>query len=159
MSVDAVPRRVQATEHGASGNAGRKRRSRPARLFLHACLLIISAAWLVPLLWAVYTSLRPYAETARKGYVSWPDTLTLNNYRNALDQGDLGRFFVNTIVIVIPALIVTLALASTAAFVLSKFSFRFNLFFLLVFTAGNLLPPQVIITPLAFLYRDISLPQ
>jgi len=159
MSVDELNQPAEAAERAASWSAERKRRPRPARLFLHACLVVIAAAWLVPLLWAVYTSLRPYAETARKGYVSWPDTLTFNNYRNALGQGELGRFFLNTIVIVIPALIVTLALASTAAFVLSKFTFRLNLFFLLVFTAGNLLPPQVIITPLAFLYRAIALPQ
>jgi multiple sugar transport system permease protein len=48
--------------------------------------------------------------------------------------------------------IVTLLLASWVAFAVSRFSWRFNLLVLLIFTAGNLLPPQVIIVPLFKLY-------
>jgi multiple sugar transport system permease protein len=106
----------------------------------------------------VYTSLRPYAETARKGYVSWPDGLTLQNYSDAFTQGELPRFFFNTLIIVVPALLVTLLLSSMAAFVLSRFAFRFNLLILLILTAGNLLPPQVIITPLFQIFRLVALP-
>lgn len=136
----------------------RRRGVTPARVLLHVVLATTALAWLLPLLWAVYTSLRPYEETARKGYVSWPDGLTLQNYSDAFTQGDLPRFFFNTIVIVLPALIVTLFLSSMAAFVLSRFNFRFNLLMLLVFTAGNLLPPQVIITPLFQMFRLLALP-
>ena len=52
----------------------------------------------------------------------------------------------------IPAVIVTLIVASMVAFSVSRFSWRFNLVMLLIFTAGNLLPPQVIIVPLFKLY-------
>ena len=45
-----------------------------------------------------------------------------------------------------------------AAFVLARFSFRFNLIMLLLFTAGNLLPPQVIITPLYRMFLEMPLP-
>ena len=41
-----------------------------------------------------------------------------------------------------------LLLASMMAFAVSRYSWRFNLVFLMLFTAANLLPPQVIITPL-----------
>ncbi len=136
----------------------RRRGPRPARVVLHVALTLVAAAFLLPVAWAVFTSLRPYEETARKGYVSVPDTLTLDNYRTALQDGQLLPFFLNTVVIVVPALVVTLALASMAAFVLSRFSFRLNLPLLLLFTAGNLLPPQVIITPLVSIFRDVPLP-
>ncbi|CAM5638870.1 Carbohydrate ABC transporter permease OS=Streptomyces alboniger OX=132473 GN=CP975_31465 PE=3 SV=1 [Streptomyces alboniger] len=52
----------------------------------------------------------------------------------------------------------TLFLSSCVAFYVSRFDFRVNLFLLLVFTAGNLLPQQVIITPLYRLYLLIDLP-
>jgi multiple sugar transport system permease protein len=45
-----------------------------------------------------------------------------------------------------------------AAFVLSRFSWRFNLLFLMLFTAGNLLPQQVIITPLFRMFLLLPLP-
>lgn len=44
-------------------------------------------------------------------------------------------------------MLLTLFLSSCVAFYVSRFDFRVNLFLLLVFTAGNLLPQQVIITP------------
>ena len=55
-------------------------------------------------------------------------------------------------------MIVVLLLASAIAFAVSRFSFRFNLFLLMLFTAGNLLPAQVIITPLYRMYLVLPLP-
>jgi len=136
----------------------KKRRMRPGRVGLHAFLIAISALWLFPLLWCVYTSLRPYGDTAKNGYVSIATSLTFQNYFNAWDQGKIPMFFLNTIIILVPALIVVLLLASAIAFAVSRFSFRFNLFLLMLFTAGNLLPAQVIITPLYRMYLALPLP-
>ncbi|WP_405993120.1 carbohydrate ABC transporter permease [Streptomyces sp. NBC_00986] len=131
---------------------------RPARVLLHTFLVVTSLAWLAPLLWAVYAALRPYSETSNKGYVSWPDTLNLDNFKNAFEQSDMIHYFVNTLIIAVPAVLLTLLLASMVAFYVSRFDFRLNIFLLLVFTAGNLLPQQVIITPLYRMYLLIDLP-
>ncbi|WP_406126159.1 carbohydrate ABC transporter permease [Streptomyces sp. NBC_00989] len=139
---------------------GAKQRTplRPARVLLHTFLVVTSLAWLAPLLWAVYAALRPYSETSNKGYVSWPDTLNLDNFKNAFEQSDMTHYFVNTLIIAVPAVLVTLLLSSMVAFYVSRFDFRLNIFLLLVFTAGNLLPQQVIITPLYRMYLLIDLP-
>jgi len=133
-------------------------RRRRRRTILSALLLVISVAWLFPVLWAAYTSLRPFSETARLGYVSISQTLTIENYVNAWNQGELGMRFVNTLIVVVPALLLVLLLASAIAFGLSHFTFRLNVVLLLLFTAGNLLPPQVIIIPLFRLYLTLPLP-
>ncbi|MBK3580130.1 carbohydrate ABC transporter permease [Streptomyces sp. MBT65] len=131
---------------------------RPARVLLHTFLVVTSLAWLAPLLWAVYAALRPYSETSNKGYVSWPDKLNFDNFKNAFQQSDMIHYFVNTLIIAVPAVLLTLLLASMVAFYVSRFDFRLNIFLLLVFTAGNLLPQQVIITPLYRMYLLINLP-
>lgn len=160
MSTSTTSERVNGSATPPGSPAKRRhRRPAPARVALHVVLLSAALAWLVPFAWAVFTSLRPFDETARKGYVSWPDGLTLQNYSDAFVQGDLARYFLNTVVIILPALVLTLFLASMAAFVLSRFSFKGNLLMLLVFTAGNLLPNQVIITPLFQVFRLIPMPQ
>ncbi|MFG3009187.1 carbohydrate ABC transporter permease [Streptomyces cinerochromogenes] len=137
-----------------------KRRApiRPARVLLHVFLAGTALAWLAPLLWAVFSALRPYSETSAKGYVSWPDKLSLDNFTNAFRQSDMLHYFGNTLVIAIPAVLLTLFLSSCVAFYVSRFDFRLNLALLLVFTAGNLLPQQVIITPLYRLYLLTDLP-
>jgi multiple sugar transport system permease protein len=139
---------------------GAKQRTplRPARVLLHVFLVVTSLVWLAPLLWAVFAALRPYAETSDKGYVSWPDKLNFDNFTNAFEQSDMMHYFANTLIIAVPAVLLTLLLSSMVAFYVSRFDFRVNLFLLLVFTAGNLLPQQVIITPLYRLYLLVDLP-
>lgn len=136
----------------------RKKRISLGRIALHAFLITTAAVWLFPILWAVYTSFRPYSETAAIGYVSLPQSLTFDNYIHAWNQGQIPMFFMNTIVILVPAVILVLLMSSAIAFAVSRFSFKFNLFLLMLFTAGNLLPAQVIITPLYRMYLALPLP-
>ena len=131
---------------------------RPARILLHTFLVVTALAWLAPLVWAIFAALRPYSETSNKGYVSWPDKLTFDNFTNAFEQSDMLHYFGNTLIIAVPAVLITLLLSSMVAFYVSRFDFRLNIFLLLVFTAGNLLPQQVIITPLYRMYLLIDLP-
>ncbi|MDQ0994227.1 carbohydrate ABC transporter permease [Streptomyces sp. V3I7] len=137
-----------------------KRRTplRPARILLHLFLAGTALAWLAPLLWAVFAALRPYGETSAKGYVSWPDRLSLTNFTQAFTQSDMPHYFGNTLLIAVPAVLLTLFFSSCVAFYVSRFDFRLNLALLLVFTAGNLLPQQVVITPLYRLYLLVDLP-
>jgi multiple sugar transport system permease protein len=114
--------------------------------------------WLAPVAWAVFTSFRPYSDTQEHGYVSIPHTLSLANYRNAWSQGQIPLHFWNSMIVTIPAIVLILLLASSVAFVVSRFSFWFNVPLLIFFMAANLLPQQVIITPLYELYLRIHLP-
>ena len=132
---------------------------RPARVVLHMFLIAMVALWLFPLFWALYSSLRPISDTIRNGYLSWPSGgLSLINYQTVFQQADLPYYYVNTLVVVVPAVILTLVLASIIAFACTQFSWRFNLIVLMIFTAGNLLPPQVIIVPLYWLYLNTPVP-
>ena len=57
-----------------------------------------------------------------------------------------------------PAVLLTLFLSSCMGFVLSRFSFRFNLTLLGFFLAANLLPQQALLIPLFRMFREIPLP-
>ncbi|MCD9880101.1 carbohydrate ABC transporter permease, partial [Streptomyces sp. NR30] len=107
---------------------------RPARILLHTFLTVTALAWLAPLLWAVFAALRPYSETSNRGYVSWPHKLSLDNFTNAFQQSDMLHYFGNTLIIAVPAVLITLLLSSMVAFYVSRFDFRLNVFLLLVFT-------------------------
>ena len=129
------------------------------RAALHGFLIVITLVWLIPLAWAVYTALRPFEETAVNGYVSLPQTLNFDNFIQAWNQADLFRFFMNTLVIVVPAVLIVLFLGSMMAFSVTRYSWKFNLSLLMLFTALNLLPPQVVITPLFQMFIRIPLPE
>jgi multiple sugar transport system permease protein len=138
------------------------RRAKPkvtkGRIGAHIFLFVAAFLWMVPILWALYTSLRPYNETSKYGYLSWPRHLTFSNFKNAWTQADMLHFFWNSVLITVPAVIITLFFASMVAFVLTRFRFWFTIPLLIIFTAGNLLPPQVLITPLYRIYLAVHVP-
>jgi multiple sugar transport system permease protein len=122
-----------------------------------AVMIVLSLAWLFPLVWAVLNSFRSYEYTQDNGYLSlggW----TFDNYRQAWEQGNFAQYFVNSLYITVPAVLLTLFLSSLVGFVLARFSFRFNLTLLGFFLAANLLPPQALLIPVFRMFRDIPLP-
>ncbi|HTZ43070.1 MAG TPA: hypothetical protein VMB79_04350, partial [Jatrophihabitans sp.] len=52
-------------------------RTRRPRYGTHLFLVAMSVLWLAPLLWTLYTSLRPKSDTDRHGYFSLAHGLTL----------------------------------------------------------------------------------
>ena len=138
--------------------ARRKPRISLSRVLLYTFLVATALLWLVPIGGAIFASLRPFTDTVQDGFFAWPDSLTLDNYRNAWEQGDILRKYWNTALILVPALILTLFFASMVAFVTSRYSWRFNILLLSIFTAGNLLPQQIIIQPLFQFYNRVELP-
>jgi multiple sugar transport system permease protein len=126
----------------------------------HVFLVIVAAAWLFPLVMTIYTAFRPYADTAgnERGYVSIGGAYNLDNFFNAAEGMDLWLHLFQTMLVVVPALFLILWFASMIAVAVSRYSFRFNIALLMIFTAGNLLPQQVVITPLYRMYLALPLP-
>ena len=98
---------------------------------------IFAVAWLFPIAWTIWSSLRPYNDVIANGVFSVPKTLNLDNYINAIRLMKLPMYLTNSMLITIPAVILTLGFGSLIAFVVSRYSFKFNVALLLFFTAGN----------------------
>jgi multiple sugar transport system permease protein len=127
------------------------------RVVLYAFLTVMALTWLFPVLWALFNSFRNYDYTSTHGYVSFGG-FTFDNYANAWRQGDFTQHFLNSVIITVPAVLITLLLASCVAFVVARFSFWFNLPLLVMFTAANLLPQQALLVPLYRLYNSVQVP-
>lgn len=135
-----------------------RRGRRPGRFGVHIFLTAVTLGFLAPLFLAVYASLRPYEETAEHGYFSFPKSLSFDYYRQAYSDSGMGKYFTNTLLIAVPAVLITLFLAAFVAFAVSRLRLRGGMVLLMLFTAGNLLPPQVLVTPLYVLFLKIPLP-
>ncbi|MGW9434434.1 carbohydrate ABC transporter permease, partial [Streptomyces decoyicus] len=131
---------------------------RRGRFGVHLFLFAVSFAFLAPLLLAVYASLRPYEETAEYGYFSLPRHLSFDYYQQAFADSGMSKYFLNSLLIAVPGVLLTLFLASFVAFAVSRIRIRGGILLLMLFTAGNLLPQQVIVTPLYVLFNKIPLP-
>ncbi|MEL4357952.1 MULTISPECIES: carbohydrate ABC transporter permease [unclassified Luteococcus] len=128
------------------------------RVALHAFLIATSLVFLFPLLWALFNSFRDYGYTMDHGYMSFGG-FTLDNYTNAWERGGFSNSFLNSAIITISAVLLTLAFSSCMAFVLARFSFKFNLSLLSLFVAANLLPPQSLLIPIYRMFRALEVPE
>jgi len=131
---------------------------RGKRALMHGFLIVMSLIWLFPVIYAVMGSLRSYEYTQENGYLSFGGW-TLDNYTTAWERAGFTGKFVNTLYITVPGVLLTLFLSACMAFVLARFSFRFNLTLLGIFLAANLLPQQALLIPLYRMFRDIPLPE
>lgn len=127
------------------------------RVATHVFLAVVTVIWLIPLVYAVLASLRDYQYTAQHGYLSFGG-FTIDNYLTAWREGDFSRKFLNSAIITIPAVVLTLFLASLVAFVLARFNWKFNIVMLAAFTAGNLLPPQALLIPVFKMFQSFEVP-
>jgi multiple sugar transport system permease protein len=113
---------------------------------------IFAFVWIFPILWTVWTSLRPYNDIISYGIFSWPRRLTFDNYINAIKEMKIGVYLLNSLIVTVPSVILTLFFGSLVAFVVTRYRYRFNLGLLLLFTAGNMLPIVLTYIPVFWMF-------
>ncbi|EWM10993.1 carbohydrate ABC transporter permease [Kutzneria sp. 744] len=109
----------------------------------------ISVLWLLPIALVLVTSVRSFDDVAANGVGSLPHSFTLGNFGQAWVDGGEFQAMVNSLIVTIPAVIITLALGAISAFALSRYDLPFRRTVLLVMLAGNLLPPQILLVPVS----------
>jgi len=119
----------------------------PWRVFIYLFLIISAFIWLVPILTGVITSLRTFDEILTNGFISWPKTITLENFKTAWDRGGLSRYLPNSFIITLPSLTLTMFFSSLSAYALARFKFPANRVIFFTFVGGMLLPFQVLLLP------------
>jgi alpha-glucoside transport system permease protein len=153
VSETATPRRRRKSRAGDAARAV----SSP---WASATAIIIAVLWTIPTFGLLVTSFRDQRSINTTGWwtaFSDPGSFTLENYRQALAPGtttSLSQYFINTIVITIPAVILPLFLASLAAYAFAWMPFPGrDALFVAVF-ALQIVPLQVALIPLLDIYTN-----
>jgi N-acetylglucosamine transport system permease protein len=119
---------------------------------LVACAVVV----ILPFLWTVMSSFKTSRQVLQSPF-SLPDTLHLENYANAWTQAGIGTFFVNTLIVVGGALVLTMVLGSMCAYFLARFRFIGNRVIYLLMVAGLTFPIFLAIVPLFFILKGLGL--
>ena len=93
--MSAIDSEVRDKPRRAARPAGKPRRQGIVR---HLVLVLTSLVWISPLAYALYTALRPYADTAANGYVSVAHRLSFTNFQHAWMDADLPKYYLNTLI-------------------------------------------------------------
>ncbi|OUM40291.1 hypothetical protein B8W73_16360 [Arthrobacter agilis] len=161
-SNPAVP--VPVDPDGLTRPARRRRRRRPLRRHLPTALWVIgivalTALVLYPLLWMVSASLKPNSEFgSNQGF--FPENPTFDNFVKVM-QGIAGiptwKFFLNSLLLGIGAVIGTVISSSMAAYAFSRINFRGSKLLFAAMIGTLLLPFHVLIIPQYMIFRNLGL--
>lgn len=121
-------------------------------------LLLIFWAILVifPFAWMIVTSLKTDPEILSSPW-TFPAALQWDNFTRAWTEARIGRFFVNTLVVLVGSLTGTLLVSAMAAYVLARFVFPGRNVIFYGFIAGLMFPVFLALVPLYFLVANLNL--
>jgi glucose/mannose transport system permease protein len=148
---------------GPRGTMPRKRFSR-RNVFLYGTLIIVAAYYALPLYVMIVTSLKGMPEIRLGNVFSPPLEITFEPWVKAWSQActglscdGLSRGFMNSVMITVPSVIVSIIIASVNGYALANWRFKgANVFFtLLIF--GAFIPYQVMLYPMVIMLREIGL--
>ncbi|GGZ24105.1 carbohydrate ABC transporter permease [Streptomyces nitrosporeus] len=129
-------------------SASRRRTWTPGRIVLLAVALVLTALWLLPLAWALATSLKPEAETATTPLEWIGSRVTFEAYSKVWESGDVTRWLMNSAYISVMTTVLTVLTCAMAAYGFTRTDFRGRRLLYALVLAGIMVPPQVLIAPL-----------
>lgn len=122
-------------------------RVRPSDVVRTVNLMALALLVLIPLLWTVLGSFKSPTELAQRPPTLLPEQWQPGNYVEALTGFDMLRYLTNSVIVVVVATALTLAINSMAAYALSRYNFRGRDLLFLVTLATIMVPLQVILIP------------
>ena len=140
-----------------SQRPGGRRIFRPGRLILYVALVSYCLTSVAAFLWTISISLKSNQDFFATSPWSLPTHPTLENYRSAWTTAKIGTFFLNSAMLTVGTVTISLAVSATAAYALGRIRFRGNAFVAMFFLMGLMIPGFLIIVPLYFLLRDMHL--
>jgi len=132
--------------------------TRAARMALRR--IVITALVIVeilPLVWLVLSSFKEESEFSLYPVYSLPRGLHFENYIDAWTTGNIGLYFANSLMVVVPAVLLVIGLCTTGAFALEIMRWRGRNVVLMLFVIGILIPGQMILLPLFTIYFNLGL--
>jgi N-acetylglucosamine transport system permease protein len=110
----------------------------------------------LPLLWAVLSSFKSDDEILTDPW-SLPSRLRWENWGRAWNEAHIGRYFLNSAIVVTGALALTMLLGAMAAYVLARYTFRGRRIVYFAFVGGMMFPVFLALVPLFFVVRNLGM--
>ncbi|RAO02055.1 Alpha-glucoside transport system permease protein n AglG [Micromonospora saelicesensis] len=122
----------------------------------HVALAVWAVIVIVPILW---TFLAAFKNTSEIFSSPWtlPAELRWENFGRAWTKAHVGRYFLNSVIVVSCSTFLTMLLGSMAAYVLARYKFWGNRAVYFLFVSGLAFPVFLALVPLFFVVKNLGL--
>lgn len=154
------------TANTAEGPRGTKPKQAFSRvnIFLYGTLIMVSLYYLLPLYVMIVTSLKGMPEIRMGNLFGPPMEITFEPWVKAWSEActgincdGLSRGFGNSVRIVVPSVLLSIAIASINGYALSNWKFKGSETFFTILIIGAFIPYQTMLYPIVILLREVGL--
>ena len=140
------------------------RNNRATMVFIYVVLLVFALFYLVPLFVMLANSLKPLSEITGGNMMALPDQWTIEPWLKAWSTAQIGveptglrPYFINSLVMVIPAVVISSIIGALNGYVLTKWRFKGDtiIFGLMLFSC--FIPFQIVLIPMAMVLGKLGL--
>lgn len=124
-----------------------KRKSVVAKVIIYIFLVLMAVLYIAPLLWTLSVSFKIKNEVISNPF-GLPKSFFLGNYSFAWTKGHLGTATLNSAIVCVVTLIISMVIGSMAAFAIGRLRWKFSKLCLTYFLLGMMIPVHCVMIPL-----------
>lgn len=124
---------------------------------LYLILALVAVLQVLPLVWLVFFSLKNNQEVFNLSPFALPLHPRWENYSKVWTEGQIDRYFMNSVWITVTAVLLTVMLASLVTYAITRMRWRLSSLVLGLFMTGMMIPVHSTLIPLFSLFTNIHL--
>lgn len=125
------------------------------RLFF-ILFIVLALVNIYPLVFSIFCSFKGNLEIFQS-FMAPPKQLRWENYITAWEVGNIGKYFLNTIILAAGTILISALFGTMAAYCITRFKFKLSKFIYVVFISGMMIPIQAVLIPLSYVLGKIGL--
>ncbi|NBH10983.1 carbohydrate ABC transporter permease [Amycolatopsis sp. SID8362] len=130
--------------------------NRPGRLVAEAVTIVIAGLIAFPLYWMLLSAVKPPGEIQSANPKPWTFSPSFDSFSRVLTVSGFGRFFLNSLLVALVVVALSLLLSFLSAVALTRFSFKGRTVLLVMTLVAQMVPVEALTIPLFFLMRQIG---
>ncbi len=120
-------------------------------------IILVILVMLFPFLWIILTSIKPSKEIITLELQFFPTKATFEHYRSVFSTLPFFRYITNSLIVALGSSILSLIIATTAAYSVSRFRFKGRSFTMLLFLTLNMFPVVLLLIPLYVIFLKLGI--
>lgn len=133
-----------------------KKKISVSQIVIYVFLIILAFIYLAPLLWMMLVSVKDNAEIFTSPF-ALPHRIQWENYTFAWTAGYLGKATLNSAIVCVTALVLSLVIGSMAAFAIARMRWKYSRLMMTYFLIGMMVPIHCVLIPLFKTFSSIGL--
>lgn len=125
-------------------------------IFNYLLMVFVLVISLVPLIWLFFSSFKSNSEIFQSVF-ALPSEISLRGYAYAIQNAEIGKYYVNSIVVSISSTIASVFVFAMSSYVLARYNFKLRNFLIILFSSALLIPINAIIQPVFMIFRTLGL--